>query len=100
MLLGGVPCRAMTRNWSAICLRISGVKKPQEYEKKLKELNVSEEVKDTLKEALDGCAEKEISIRPGRTDEMLEKLTGSIMGAQVRDELCFAICFLFRKKLY
>ena len=47
------------------------------YEKKLKELNVSSEVKAALKEALDQFSQKkEISIRPGRTDEMLEKLTG------------------------
>lgn len=40
-------------------------------------LNVSSEVKAALKEALDQFSQKkEISIRPGRTDEMLEKLTG------------------------
>ena len=53
------------------------MKKPQEYENRLKELNVSEEVKDTLKKALDEFAQKkEVSIRPGKADEMLEKLTG------------------------
>ena len=51
--------------------------KPQEYENRLKELNVSDEVKDTLKKALDKFAQKkEVSIRPGKADEMLEKLTG------------------------
>ena len=58
-------------------LAYRSVKKPEEYEKKLKELNVSSEVKAALKEALDQFSQKkEISIRPGRTDEMLEKLTG------------------------
>ena len=58
-------------------LAYRSVKKPQEYENRLKELNVSEEVKDTLKKALDEFAQKkEVSIRPGKADEMLEKLTG------------------------
>ena len=58
-------------------LAYRSVKKPEEYEKKLKVLNVSSEVKAALKEALDQFSQKkEISIRPGRTDEMLEKLTG------------------------
>lgn len=58
-------------------LAYRSVKKPEEYEKKLKELNVSSEVKAALKEALDQFSQKkEISIRLGRTDEMLEKLTG------------------------
>ena len=58
-------------------LAYRSVKKPQEYENRLKELNVSDEVKDTLKKALDEFAQKkEVSIRPGKADEMLEKLTG------------------------
>ena len=58
-------------------LAYRSVKKPQEYENRLKQLNVSEEVKDTLKKALDEFAQKkEVSIRPGKADEMLEKLTG------------------------
>ena len=68
--------RAILRSWFAICLLIAA-KKPQEYENRLKELNVSDEVKDTLKKALDEFAQKkEVSIRPGKADEMLEKLTG------------------------
>lgn len=51
-------------------LAYRSVKKPEEYEKKLKVLNVSSEVKAALKEALDQFSQKkEISIRPGRTDE-------------------------------
>ena len=58
-------------------LAYRSVKKPQEYENRLKELNVSDEVKDTLKKALDEFAQKkEVSIRPGKADEILEKLTG------------------------
>ena len=42
----------------------------------LEELKVSPEVKEMLKQALDGFAKKkEISITAGKTDEMLEKLT-------------------------
>ena len=58
-------------------LAYRSVKKPQEYENRLKELQVSDNVKDTLKKMLDEFAQKkEISIRTGKTDEMLEKLTG------------------------
>ena len=63
--------------WHNLGCAYRSVKKPQEYENRLKELNVSEEVKDTLKKALDEFAQKkEVSIRPGKADEMLEKLTG------------------------
>ena len=52
-------------------------KKPQEYEKKLASLNVSEEVKQKVKEALEYFEkEKEESVKQENIDEMLEKLTG------------------------
>lgn len=58
-------------------LAYRSVKKPGEYENRVKELKVSEEVKEALKKALDNFAQKkEVSIRPGKTDEILEKLTG------------------------
>lgn len=58
-------------------LAYRSAKKPQEYENRLKELKVSENVKDSLKKAFDTFSKKkEVSIMPGKTDEMLEKLTG------------------------
>jgi tetratricopeptide (TPR) repeat protein len=52
-------------------------KKPQEYEKKLASLNVSEEVKQKVKEALEYFEkEKEEPVKQENIDEMLEKLTG------------------------
>ena len=58
-------------------LAYRSVKKPQEYEDRWKELKVSEEVKNTVQKALDEFTQKkEVSIKPGKTDEMLEKLTG------------------------
>ena len=67
----------MEKAMECYLLAYRSVKKPQEYENRLKELNVSDEVKDTLKKALDEFAQKkEVSIRPGKADEMLEKLTG------------------------
>lgn len=58
-------------------LAYRSVKKLQEYEDRWKELKVSEEVKNTVQKALDEFAQKkEVSIKPGKTDEMLEKLTG------------------------
>lgn len=76
-VLGGVLYPDDPKELVCYLLAYRSVKKPQEYENRLKELNVSDEVKDTLKKALDEFAQKkEVSIRPGKADEMLEKLTG------------------------
>ena len=50
--------RAILKELVCYLLAYRSVKKPQEYENRLKELNVSEEVKDTLKKALDEFAQK------------------------------------------
>ena len=65
-------------------LAYRSVKKPQEYENRLKELNVSDEVKDTLKKALDEFAQKkEVSIRPGMKKRMLAIMMSALVAAGI-----------------
>ena len=58
MFLGGVLPESDPKELVCYLLAYRSVKKPQEYENRLKELNVSDEVKDTLKKALDEFAQK------------------------------------------
>ncbi len=52
------------------------MKKPEEYQKKLVELKVTEEVKEELKNRLDAFSKrKEAPVGARKTDEILEKLT-------------------------
>ena len=78
VFLGGSFLRKGMKN-ELICylLAYKKAKKPQEYEKKLASLNVSEEVKQKVKEALEYFEkEKEEPVKQENINEMLEKLTG------------------------
>ena len=66
------------REEELICylLAYRSVKKPEEYQKKLVELKVTEEVKEELKNRLDAFSKrKEAPVGARKTDEILEKLT-------------------------
>ena len=66
------------REEELICylLAYRSVKKPEEYQKKLVELKVTEEVKEELKNRLDAFSKrKEAPVGVRKTDEILEKLT-------------------------
>lgn len=57
-------------------LAFRSVKKPEEYQKKLTELKVTEEVKEELKNRLDAFSKKkEAPVGAKKADEILEKLT-------------------------
>ena len=66
------------REEELICylLAYRSVKKPEEYQKKLVELKVTEEVKEELKNRLDAFSKRtEAPVGVRKTDEILEKLT-------------------------